>query len=91
MRKLISFSLVAFIFIVLTSQTKKPSTNKIPLADSTAIISKIDIINFSQALKTGLTFDQYTKLTPENTLVALLNWKTDQLQKQLKDSTSKNK
>lgn len=83
MKYLISFSLMAFILIITTSQVNKSSTPKTSSCDSS--ITFKEILQFNAFLKTAASYDQYSKLTPEATLTELWNWKL----KLLSDTTKK--
>lgn len=82
------FCAAAITLIVGTSQTKKTET-KTPLTDSSAVISLRDLQLFNEAMKKTVSFDQYTKLSPEQTLTELWNWKLRQLNVPKNDSTKK--
>jgi hypothetical protein len=89
---LIPFVICCLTIIVLPSQTVKPPTKqKFQINDSLPIISRMDIVNFNEYLKKVASYDQYIKLSPEATLLTLLNWKTDQLKQQLTDTSKPKK
>lgn len=82
------------ISLIVYSQVSPPkATTKIPITDSTNVISLRDINQFNDLLKKSITYEQYIKLTPEAILSELWNWKMNQInsEKQLPDSTTNKK
>lgn len=87
-----ALTIIGFIAFNQAKDKNIPTRQQTINTDSIPFISKADVITFNQILKSNATYDQYIKLTPENTLIALLNWKIEQLsqpKKQLTDSTQK--
>ena len=52
-------------------QKKSDSTR---VSDSTEVISYKDVVEFNIALKKGVSYEEYLKLTPETTLTKLLRY-----------------
>lgn len=69
---------MATILCLTTSQVKQ-TQSKVPINDSSAVISLNDLRNYSTWLRDNISVNAYSKLSPEATLTELWNWKIKQI------------